>query len=222
MFGFTTKTNMVDPEKALPGRPDAMPVPDRHAVLGTPLRPPFPEGMQTAILGLGCFWGAEKAFWELPGVVTTAVGYAGGTTPNPTYKEACTGRTGHAEVVLVAYDPKRTSYEKLLKTFWEDHDPTQGFRQGNDIGTQYRSIILTTDAEQQRIAEMSRDAYQATLSAAGYGEIKTEIRRAGPFYYAEDYHQQYLDKVPNGYCPVHATGVKLPADFSVTPLQYVD
>jgi len=222
MFGFTTKTNMVDPEKALPGRPDAMPVPDRHAVLGTPLRPPFPEGMQTAILGLGCFWGAEKAFWELPGVVTTAVGYAGGTTPNPTYKEACTGRTGHAEVVLVAYDPKRTSYEKLLKTFWEDHDPTQGFRQGNDIGTQYRSIILTTDAEQQRIAEMSRDAYQAMLSAAGYGEIKTEIRRAGPFYYAEDYHQQYLDKVPNGYCPVHATGVKLPADFAVTPLQYVD
>ena len=220
-FNFL-QPSMPEPGETLPGRNEPILNPGRHTILGTPLAGPWPEGTKTAIFGLGCFWGAEKAFWELPGVVTTAVGYAGGTTPNPTYKEACTGRTGHAEVVLVAYDPKRTSYEKLLKTFWEDHDPTQGFRQGNDIGTQYRSIILTTDAEQQRIAEMSRDAYQATLSAAGYGEIKTEIRRAGPFYYAEDYHQQYLDKVPNGYCPIHATGVKLPADFSVTPLQYVD
>jgi peptide-methionine (S)-S-oxide reductase len=214
--------SMPEPDDALPGRTEPIVSPGIHTVLGTPLAGPWPEGTKTAIFGLGCFWGAEKAFWELPGVVTTAVGYAGGTTPNPTYKEACTGQTGHAEVVLVAYDPKRISYELLLKTFWEDHDPTQGFRQGNDIGTQYRSIILTTDDEQQRIAEMSRDAFQAMLSAAGYGEIKTEIRPAGPFYYAEDYHQQYLDKVPNGYCPIHATGVKLPDDFVVTPLQYVD
>jgi peptide-methionine (S)-S-oxide reductase len=214
--------SMPEPRDTLPGRGEPIVRPGTHTILGTPLAGPWPAGTKTAIFGLGCFWGAEKAFWELPGVVTTAVGYAGGTTPNPTYKEACTGRTGHAEVVLVAYDPKRISYEQLLKTFWEDHDPTQGYRQGNDIGTQYRSIILTTDDEQQRIAEMSRDAYQAMLSAAGYGEIKTEIRPAGTFYYAEDYHQQYLDKVPNGYCPIHATGVKLPEDFAVTPLQYVD
>src|SRR5262245_26808137 len=213
---------MPTPTETLPGRSEPIVTPGIHTILGTPLAGPWPAGTKTAIFGLGCFWGAEKAFWELPGVVTTAVGYAGGTTPNPTYKEACTGRTGHAEVVLVAYDPSRISYKQLLKTFWEDHDPTQGFRQGNDTGTQYRSIILTTDDEQQRIAEMSRDAFQARVNADGYGPITTEIAPAGPFYYAEEYHQQYLDKVPNGYCPIHATGVKLPADFQVTPLQYVD
>jgi peptide-methionine (S)-S-oxide reductase len=213
---------MPTPTDALPGRPSPIMTPGIHRVLGTPIAGPWPEGTKTAVFGLGCFWGDEKDFWQLPGIVSTAVGYAGGYTPNPTYQEVCSNRTGHAEVVLVAYDPKRISYEQLLKTFWEDHDPTQGFRQGNDVGTQYRSIILTTDDEQQRIAEMSRDAYQAMLSAAGYGEISTEIRPAGTFYYAEDYHQQYLDKVPNGYCPIHATGVKLPDDFVVTPLQYVD
>jgi peptide-methionine (S)-S-oxide reductase len=195
--------------------------PGTHTILGTPLAGPWPDGTKTAIFGLGCFWGAEKAFWQLPGVVTTAVGYAGGSTPNPTYNEACTGKTGHAEVVLVAYDPKRITYEQLLKTFWEDHDPTQGMRQGNDMGTQYRSIILTADDEQRTLAEATRDAYQAKLSAAGYKDITTEITPAGPFYYAEDYHQQYLDKNPRGYCPNHSTGVKLP-DVQVTPLQYVD
>ncbi len=210
------------PADALPGRPDPIVAPGTHTILGTPLAGPWPEGTRTAIFGLGCFWGAEKAFWQLPGVVTTAVGYAGGSTPNPTYKEACSGKTGHAEVVLVAYDPARISYEQLLKTFWEDHNPTQGMRQGNDVGTQYRSIILTVDAEQQHIAEASRDVYQAKLSAAGFGTVSTEITPAGPFYYAEDYHQQYLDKEPNGYCPVHATGVKLPEGFTVTPLQYVE
>jgi peptide-methionine (S)-S-oxide reductase len=196
--------------------------PGRHTVLGTPLAGPWPDGTRTAIFGLGCFWGAEKDFWQLPGVVTTAVGYAGGATPNPTYSEACTGRTGHAEAVLVAYDPAQITYEQLLKTFWEHHNPTQGMRQGNDMGTQYRSIILTADDEQRAIAEASRDAYEAQLTAAGYGAITTEIAPAGPFYYAEDYHQQYLDKNPRGYCPNHATGVKLPDDFVVTPLQYVD
>ncbi|MBI3748522.1 MAG: peptide-methionine (S)-S-oxide reductase MsrA, partial [Chloroflexi bacterium] len=187
-----------------------------------PLAGPWPDGTRTAIFGLGCFWGAEKDFWGLPGVVTTAVGFAGGFTPNPTYEEACTGKTGHAEVVLVAYDPDRISYEQLLKTFWEQHNPTQGMRQGNDAGTQYRSIILTADDEQRAVAEASRNAYQAELTAAGYGRITTEIAPAGPFYYAEDYHQQYLDKNPGGYCPNHATGVALPGDFSVTPLQYVE
>ncbi len=181
--------------------------PGRHTVLGTPLAGPWPAGTKTAVFGLGCFWGAEKDFWQLPGVVTTAVGYAGGTTPNPTYRETCTGKTGHAEVVLVAYDPAGISYEQLLKTFWEHHDPTQGMRQGNDAGTQYRSIILTADAEQQATAEASRDAYRASLTAAGYGPVTTEIAPAGPFYYAEDYHQQYLDKNPGGYCASHATGV---------------
>ena len=202
--------SMPSPADTLPGRSAPIVTPGTHTVLGTPLAGPWPEGTKTAIFGLGCFWGAEKLFWQLPGVVTTAVGYAGGTTPNPTYQESCTGRTGHAEAVLVAYDPKRITYEDLLKVFWEDHDPTQGFRQGNDIGTQYRSIILTTDEEQQRIAEMSRDAYQAMLSAAGYGEIKTEIRPAGPFYYAEDYHQQYLVKHPEGHCGLGGTGVTCP------------
>ena len=196
--------------------------PGRHTILGTPLAGPWPDGTRTAIFGLGCFWGAEKDFWQLPGVVTTAVGYAGGMTPNPTYEEARTGRTGHAEVVLVAYDPTRIAYEQLLKAFWESHDPTQGMRQGNDMGSQYRSLILTAGDDQHAAAEASRDVYQAGLSAAGYGQITTEIAPAGPFFYAEDYHQQYLDKVPNGYCPVHSTGVKLPDDFVVAPLQYVE
>ncbi len=214
--------SMPTSDKALPGRSEPMPLTDRHFVNGASLKGPWPDGTRTAVFGLGCFWGAEKAFWELPGVVSTAAGYAGGHTPNPTYREACTGQTGHAEVVQVAYDPAKVSYEQLLKLFWEQHDPTQGMRQGNDMGSQYRSIILVADADQRRAAEASRDAYQERLSAAGYGPITTEIVDARPFYYAEDYHQQYLDKVPNGYCPNHATGVTLPADFKVTPLQYVD
>jgi peptide-methionine (S)-S-oxide reductase len=221
-FFTSPQPSMPSPAETLPGRSEPIVTPGTHTVLGTPLAGPWPEGTKTAIFGLGCFWGAEKAFWGLPGVVTTAVGYAGGTTPNPTYEESCTGRTGHAEVVLVAYDPARISYEELLKTFWEDHDPTQVMRQGNDVGTEYRSIILTTDDEQQRVAEESRDAFQPNLSKAGYGTISTEIKGAGPFYYAENYHQQYLDKNPRGYCPIHSTGVTLPADFKVTPLQFVD
>jgi len=196
--------------------------PGVHTVLGTPIAGPWPDGTQTAVFGLGCFWGAEKAFWQVPGVVSTAVGYAGGYTPNPTYREACSGKTGHAEVVLVAFDPARVTYDQLLKLFWEHHDPTLGMRQGNDVGTQYRSIILTMDDRQRVAAEASRTMYQERLSAAGFGAITTEIVPLGAFYYAEDYHQQYLDKVPGGYCPNHATGVKLPDDFVVTPLQYVD
>ena len=220
-FGFRSPS-MPSPDDALPGRSEPIVQPGIHTILGTPIAGPWPEGTETAIFGLGCFWGAEKAFWQLPGVVSTAVGYAGGYTPNPTYREACTGKTGHAEVVLVAFDPKRISYEQLLKVFWEDHDPTQAMRQGNDVGTQYRSIIIPTTSEQRRLAEMSRDAYQRQLTGAGYGQIQTEIKESDDFYYAEDYHQQYLDKIPNGYCPNHATGVTLPADFAVTPLQYVD
>ena len=222
-FDFRQPT-LPSPAEALSGRPAPIMTPGRHAVLGTPLADPWPDGTKTAIFGLGCFWGAEKDFWQLPGVVTTAVGYAGGSTPNPTYEEACTGRTGHAEVVLVAYDPSRISYEQLLKTFWESHDPTQGMRQGNDTGTQYRSLILVADDEQRAAAEASRDAFQANLTAAGFGEITTSIEPAGPFYYAENYHQQYLEKNtgPGAYCPDHRTGVKLPDDFVVTPLQYVD
>ena len=208
--------------EALPGRHDPIDSPGVHTVLGTSIAGPWPDGTRTAVFGLGCFWGAEKAFWQVPGVISTAVGYAGGHTPNPTYREACTGQTGHAEVVQVAYDPAKVSYEQLLKLFWEHHDPTQGMRQGNDMGSQYRSIILAADADQRRAAEASRDAYQERLSAAGYGPITTEIVDAGPFYYAEDYHQEYLDKNPRGYCPNHSTGVKLPEDFAVTPLQYVD
>jgi peptide-methionine (S)-S-oxide reductase len=220
---FTSRpSTLPSPAEALPGRTDPIMTPGRHRVLGTPLAGPWPDGTQTAYFGLGCFWGDEKDFWQLPGVVTTAVGYAGGSTPNPTYEEVCTGRTGHAEVVLVAFDPSRISYEDLLKTFWEAHDPTQGMRQGNDMGTQYRSLIWTTNDEQRAAAEASRDAFQANLTKAGYGEITTEIAPAGEFYYAEDYHQQYLDKNPNGYCPNHSTGVKLPDDFVVAPLQYVD
>jgi peptide-methionine (S)-S-oxide reductase len=206
---------------ALPGRTEAMPLTNRHFVNGAPLKGPWAEGTRTAIFGLGCFWGAEKDFWQVPGVVSTAVGYAGGFTPNADYKEVCSGRTGHAEVVLVAYDPAKVSYEQLLKVFWENHDPTQGNRQGNDVGTQYRSIILTADAEQQAAAEASRDAYQERMTAAGFGTIQTEIQPAGEFYYAEDYHQQYLAKNPGGYCPNHATGVRFP-EIKVTPLQYVD
>ncbi len=213
---------MPDPGRVLPGRAEPMPIPERHHVNGARIAPPWPDGTRTAVFALGCFWGAEKAFWSLPGVVSTAVGYAGGTTPNPTYQEACSGLTGHTESVLVAYDPARISYEQLLKVFWEEHDPTQGMRQGNDAGTQYRSAIFVDGPEQLAAAEASRDAYQASLSAAGLGQITTEIRADVPFYYAEDYHQQYLAKNPGGYCPNHATGVKLPDDFVVTPLQYVD
>jgi peptide-methionine (S)-S-oxide reductase len=217
-----TAPSIPSPADALPGRSEPLPVPDRHYVNGAPLRGPWPDGTRTAIFALGCFWGAEKDFWETPGVISTAVGYAGGSTPNANYREVCTGRTGHAEAVLVAYDPKRISYEELLRIFWENHDPTQGNRQGNDVGTQYRSAIWATDDEQLAAAMASRDMFQKQLSASGYGEITTEIGTAPQFYYAEDYHQQYLAKNPNGYCPNHATGVKLPDDFVVTPLQYVD
>jgi len=214
---FNTKPATVpSPAEALPGRPDPIVVPGRHTILGTPLAGPWPDGTQTAIFGLGCFWGAEKAFWQLPGVVTTAVGYAGGSTPNPTYNEACSGKTGHAEVVLVAYDPARITYEQLLKTFWEHHDPTQVMRQGNDVGTQYRSIILTANDEQRATAEATRDAYQAKLSAAGFGPIATEIAPAGLFFYAEDYHQQYLDKNVNGYDCANGTGIACPIGVGVT------
>jgi peptide-methionine (S)-S-oxide reductase len=219
MFLFRRPAAMPSPQQALPGRPDPMPVPDRHHVNGAPLAPPWPDGTRTAIFGMGCFWGAEKGFWQQPGVVSTAVGYAGGYTPNPTYEEVCSGRTGDAEVVLVAYDPRKVSYEELLKNFWENHDPTQGMRQGNDAGTQYRSAIYVTDPEQKQIAEASRDAYQRRLTAAGYGTITTEIADAGPFYYAEAYHQQYLAKNPNGYCPDHGTGVSCPVGLKTTPTE---
>jgi peptide-methionine (S)-S-oxide reductase len=204
------KLEMPSAQDALPGREAEMPVPDRHAVLGTPLKPPFPEGIEVAQFGLGCFWGAERLFWQLDGVYTTAVGYAGGHTPNPTYEEVCSGRTGHTEAVLVAYDPAKVSYEDLLRTFWEGHDPTQGMRQGNDVGTQYRSAIYTYDDAQRAAAEASRERYQERLHEAGHGEITTEIRDAPPFYHAEDYHQQYLHKVPNGYCGLGGTGVSCP------------
>jgi peptide-methionine (S)-S-oxide reductase len=204
------KTAMVDSDSALPGRSQEMRVPDRHEVLGTPLRGPFPDGVETAIFGMGCFWGAERIFWQAAGVYTTAVGYAGGVTPNPTYEEVCSGRTGHTEAVLVVYDTAATSYEEMLKLFWEGHDPTQGMRQGNDVGTQYRSAILWRDDAQRAAAEASRAAYQETLSGAGYGEITTELAQAGPFYYAEGYHQQYLAKNPGGYCGLGGTGVACP------------
>jgi peptide-methionine (S)-S-oxide reductase len=210
LFRSRHKTRLVEPGDALPGRDERMPVPARHEVLGTPLEPPFPEGLEQAIFGLGCFWGAERVFWQAPGVYTTAVGYAGGFTPNPTYQEACSGQTGHTEAVLVVFDPKLTSYEELLRLFWEAHDPTQGMRQGNDVGTQYRSAILWTNDAQRAAAEASRDLYQQTLAGAGYGEIATELAEAGPFYYAEPYHQQYLAKNPNGYCGLGGTGVSCP------------
>jgi peptide-methionine (S)-S-oxide reductase len=214
MFNFRHKTTMVDPADALPGRDKAMPVPGRHAVLGTPLEPPFPDGFERAIFGMGCFWGAERVFWQTPGVFTTAVGYAGGTTPNPTYEETCSGRTGHAEVVLVVFDPHATSYGELLRLFWENHNPTHGMRQGNDVGTQYRSAVLYTSEAQKAEAEASRAAYGERLRAAGHGEITTEIAPAGTFYYAEDYHQQYLEKNPNGYCGLGGTGVSCPVGLA--------
>ncbi|MGZ6071628.1 MAG: peptide-methionine (S)-S-oxide reductase MsrA [Myxococcaceae bacterium] len=210
MHLFRDKTRMIDPTRALPGRDETMPLPPSHDVLGTPLAGPFPEGLEQAVFGLGCFWGAERLFWQLPGVTVTAVGYAGGPTPNPTYREDCSGRTGHAEVVLVVFDPKVTSYEKLLRTFWEGHDPTQGMRQGNDSGTQYRSAIYTFNEEQRRATEAPREAYQKVLAAAGHGRITTEIREAPDFFYAEDYHQQYLAKNPGGYCGIGGTGVSCP------------
>jgi len=211
MFGLRTKKTILPPPgRALPGRGEAMPVAATHHVSGRRIVPPFPEGLETATFGLGCFWGAEKAFWQVPGVYSTAVGYAGGATPNPTYEEVCSGMTGHAEVVRVVFDPRAVSYEALLKVFWESHDPTQGMRQGNDVGTQYRSAIYCHGAEQRRLAEASRDAYQRALGAAGHGPITTEIADAPPFYYAEDYHQQYLSKNPWGYCGHGGTGVACP------------
>jgi peptide-methionine (S)-S-oxide reductase len=216
MFGLSHKTKMIEPDSALGGRSNEMPVAERHAVLGTPLRPPFPEGMQQIVLGMGCFWGAERIFWEAPGAYTTAVGYAGGYTANPTYEEVCSARTGHTEVVLVVFDPAKTSLEEILRLFWESHDPTQGMRQGNDVGTQYRSAIYYSDERQRAAAEASRDAYAAKLKAAGYPEITTEIAKAGPFYYAEDYHQQYLHKNPWGYCGIGGTGVSCPIGVGVS------
>jgi peptide-methionine (S)-S-oxide reductase len=210
MFLLGSKTKMVAPEDALPGRPDAIPTADTHFVLGTPLKPPFPEGVETLVVGMGCFWGAERVFWQAPGVYTTAVGYAGGYTPNPTYEEVCSGRTGHTEAVLVVFDPAQTSREELLKLFWENHDPTQGMRQGNDVGTQYRSAVYVSSPEQRAAAEATRAAFGERLGAAGYGDISTELADAGAFYYAEDYHQQYLAKVPNGYCGLGGTGVSCP------------
>ena len=199
---------------ALPGRETPVAVPDKHFVLGTPLTGPFPEGVQTGIFGLGCFWGAERMFWQAPGVYTTAVGYAGGFTPNPTYEEVCSGRTGHAEVVLVAFHAEQTSYVEMLRIFWEGHDPTQCMRQGNDVGTQYRSIVLTADEAQREAAEASGDSYRHRLADAGYTEPTTEIEPAGAFYYAEEYHQQYLAKNPGGYCGLGGTGVSCPIGLS--------
>jgi peptide-methionine (S)-S-oxide reductase len=210
MFLLGSKSRMVAPEDALSGRPDPIPVPDRHFVLGTPIQPPFPEGMQTAVVGMGCFWGAERVFWQAPGVYSTAVGYAGGYTPNPTYEEVCSGRTGHTEAVLVVFDPEKTSYEEILRLFWENHDPTQGMRQGNDAGTQYRSAVYFSDDSQREAIESSRELFGEKLKAAGYGQITTEVAALGEFYYAEDYHQQYLAKVPNGYCGLGGTGVSCP------------
>jgi peptide-methionine (S)-S-oxide reductase len=210
MFLFTKPAHMVTQEDALPGRSEPMQVPDRHEVLGTPIAPPFPDGLEQAVFGLGCFWGAERVFWGAPGVYTTAVGYAGGFTPNPTYEEVCSGRTGHTEAVLVVFDPKVTSYDEILRLFWENHDPTQGMRQGNDVGTQYRSAVYWANDAQRDAAESSRAMFQQELAKAGYGEISTEIAEAGPFYYAEPYHQQYLAKNPNGYCGLGGTGVACP------------
>ena len=211
----SSKLRIPTPEEALPGRDTPMAVPSAHAVNGAPLVGPFPEH-EVAAFGLGCFWGAERKFWMLPGVYTTAVGYAGGATPNPTYEEVCSGRTGHAEVVLVAFDAAVVSYDELLKVFWESHDPTQGMRQGNDVGTQYRSAIYTSSPEQRKAAEESRERYQEQLDKAHYGTITTEIADAGPFYYAEPYHQQYLGKNPNGYCGLGGTGVSCPVGLTAT------
>jgi peptide-methionine (S)-S-oxide reductase len=217
MLGLlASRMKLVTPERALRGRDTAIKVPPRHAVLGTPLSGPWPDGLETAVLALGCFWGAEQAFWNLDGVYSTAVGYAGGFTPNPTYKEVCSGRTGHAEAVLVVFDPARLTYAEVLRTFWEHHDPTQGMRQGRDLGTQYRSAIVPADDGQRALAEASKVAYGDQLKAAKYGDITTELLPPGPFYYAEEYHQQYLQKVPNGYCPDHGTGVSCPTGLGVS------
>ena len=204
------KLRLPQPDQALPGRTEPIPVPSAHFVNGNRLTPPFPAGLEQAVFGMGCFWGAERKFWQASGVYSTAVGYAGGYTPNPSYKEVCSGMTGHTEVVLVVFDPRQTSYESMLRIFWENHDPTQGMRQGNDVGTQYRSAIYTCSPDQMRAAIASRDAFQERLTAAGFGRIRTEIAEAPPFYYAEDYHQQYLAKVPNGYCGLGGTGVSCP------------
>ena len=221
MLGFRDKKAIVDRECALPGREQEMPVPARHEVLGTPLKPPFPEGLETAVVGMGCFWGAERVFWQAPGVYTTAVGYAGGFTPNPTYEEVCSGRTGHTEAVLVVFDPAKTTYEEILRLFWENHDPTQGMRQGNDVGTQYRSAIYWTSERQRELAESSLKAYAERLHRAGYPAVTTELAEAGPFYYAEDYHQQYLQKNPWGYCGLGGTGVSCPVGVGVSSTETV-
>ena len=214
-FLSKTKARMPDADEALPGRDEEMPVPERHVVLGTSLKPPFPDGLEFAQFGLGCFWGAERKYWETPGVYTTAVGYSGGFTPNPSYEEVCSGLTGHTEAVLVVFDPKQVSYEELLRLFWESHDPTQGMRQGNDVGTQYRSAIYTYTPEQAKAAASSREMYQKALRDARYDEITTEIREAPEFYYAEPYHQQYLAKNPHGYCGIGGTGVSCPVGLPV-------
>jgi peptide-methionine (S)-S-oxide reductase len=209
------KVRLVGRDEALPGRDEAMQVPARHDVLGTPIAPPFPAGLEQVVVGMGCFWGAERIFWQLPGVYTTAVGYAGGHTPNPTYQEVCSARTGHTEVVLVVFDPAAISFDEILRAFWEGHDPTQGMRQGNDVGTQYRSALYWTSDTQRAATEASRDAYAARLAEAGYGPITTELAEAGEFYYAEPYHQQYLAKNPNGYCGIGGTGVACPVGVGV-------
>ncbi|MBW4632810.1 MAG: peptide-methionine (S)-S-oxide reductase MsrA [Iphinoe sp. HA4291-MV1] len=214
LFGFGKKSTLPTPEEALPGRSEEMLVPDRHYVNGHPLKPPYPEGMEIAMFGMGCFWGAERKFWQLERVYSTAVGYAAGITPNPTYQEVCSGRTGHNEVVRVVFDPKVISYSELLKVFWENHDPTQGMRQGNDMGTQYRSGIYVYSENQRKLAEASQEAYQQALSTSGYGKITTEILDAPEFYYAEDYHQQYLAKNPNGYCGLGGTNVACPVGIA--------
>ena len=215
-FASSDKLRMPRPQEALPGRDTPMPVAAQHAVLGGPMSPPFPAGAEIAIFGMGCFWGAEKKFWQVPGVISTQVGYAAGYTPNPTYREVCSGRTGHNEVVQVVFDPSRVRYEELLRVFWENHDPTQGMRQGNDVGTQYRSGIYYTSEAQKQAAEASRDAYQKRLLDAAFGEITTEVLPAPTFYYAEDYHQQYLEKSPGGYCGIGGTGVSCPTGLTGT------
>jgi peptide-methionine (S)-S-oxide reductase len=215
LFG-RKKTEMVAASDALPGRSQPLPVPERHAVNGNRIVPPFPEHLARAVFGMGCFWGAERVFWQAPGVWSTAVGYAGGHTPNPTYEEVCSGRTGHAEVVLVVFDPAEVAYEELLRRFWEGHDPTQGMRQGNDVGTQYRSTVYTLGASQQATAEASREAYAGRLRAAGYSPVTTEIAPVGDFYYAEGYHQQYLHKNPGGYCGIAGTGVACPSGLAAS------
>ena len=224
MFLFGKPARMPDPADALPGRSEPILQPGAHLVLGTPIAGPYPDGLEVAEFALGCFWGEEQAFWQVPGVWTTAVGYEGGYTPNATYQEVCTGRTGHAETVRVVFDPSKVGYDELLRVFWESHDPTQGMRQGNDVGTQYRSAIFARNEAQRAAAERSRAMFQEQLRSAGYGEVRTEI--VGPpaptFYFAEGYHQQYLVTHPNGYCPNHATGVTLPEGFKGTPLQYAD